>query len=339
MAAPTETDLKFFHCEERSALPTNGGLLSTTEIISKALNNVWPHVLRAERDSGSNLKRKIGLKVHQDGNGTLASTLFCIDGPTLGDDWLIMYAATATDTEADIGTPARIYCAGGLVNAITAGDSTVTFAVKDASETAGIADGDEFRLSDKLTPESLTGNVEYHVVSGAPVVSGLQITVTTAAPIANSYAAYADGTGGKVGAIYDAGPTAAGSGTPVITSAGDGSYDFATYPVTFNNQGADEHTLTLTFTDASNFTAASNRFGPLGAGSKGADFSPLHPFWAKPLLTLAAAGWTGTYQAGDTVVIPLHACAAYVWEERIVPPGCLPLSNNRVILVHRSEGI
>lgn len=255
MTAPIESELKFFHCEERSALSTNGGRLSTTEIISGAINNVWPHVLRADRTAGQTLYRKVALKVHQDGDGQLATAEFVLDGPTLGDDRVVMFAATATDTQAAITGSERKYCAGGLVSSITAGASTIVFAVKHADDTAGIQVGDDIRLTDKLTPTSGSGNVEYHTVASKSV-SGLQVTITTEDLIANSYAAYSAGSGGKVGVIMPAGEVKASNGT--ITKTGAGTLDTTTYPLLWNNMGADEHTVTLTFTDASNFTASSS---------------------------------------------------------------------------------
>lgn len=337
MTAPTENELKFFHCEERSSLATNGGCLSTVEIVSGVINNVWPHVLRAERDNGSTLRRKLALKIHQDGNGTLATTEFVIDGPTLGQDRIRLFAATARGTQADITGSERKYVAGGLVNPISAGASTITFGVKHTDDTAGVQVGDDIRLTDKLTPASVTGNVEYLTVA-TKSVSGLNITITTTSPIGNNYAAYNNGSGGKVGVICPAGVTAAAHDSPVITSAA-GTLDLATYPIAWNNMGADEQVLTYLFADATNFTVTSDRHGALAAGSRAGDYSPLHPYWNKSMGGLPAAAWGGTWAPGDTVVMGMHAAASYVWEERNVPAGCAPLSNNRVILVNRSEGV
>ena len=345
MTAPTELDLKFFHCEERSNLATNGGRLSTTEIISGGVNNVWPHVLRAGRMAGEKLFRKIGMKIHQDGNGTLATTEFCLDGPTLGDDRIVMFGGTATDTQADIVDvngdrlgSIRIFCAGGLVNPVTAGSQTIVFAVKDAGDVAGIAIGDDIRLTDKLTPASVTGNVEYHTVA-TKTVNGLQITLTTEAVIANNYAAYSAGSGGKVGVILSAGETKASHGTIVKVSAA-GVFNSASFPLLWNNMGADEHEVAHNFTDnLGNFTAVSDRYGSLGTGNISADWSPLHPTWAKSLYMIEHEAWEGTWAQGDSLTIPLHAAASFVWEQRSVPAGCNPLSNNKVILVNRAEGL
>lgn len=337
MTAPTEQDLKFFHCEERSNLPTNGGRLSTIEIISGVVNNVWPHVLRVQRENGDELLRKLALKIHQDGDGKLATTEFCIDGPTLGDDRIFMFGGTATDTQADITGSERRFCSGGLVSPITAGDHTVVFAVKHVDDLAGIQIGDDFRLSDKLTPASTTGNVEYHTVEGKSV-SGLNITITTTLPIGNSYAAYSAGSGGKVGVIYKAGETKAYNNT-ITKSSAAGTFDADTFPLLWNNMGADEHQIVHTFTDDTHFTAVSSRFGSLGSGIRSSNFSPLHPTWNKALYTLPAGFWGGTWANGNTLTIPMHAAAAYVWEQRVVPIGCAPMSANKVILCNRSEGL
>ena len=338
MTAPTELELKYFHCEERSSLATNGGRLSANEIISGVVNNVFPHVLRAERDAGGTLFRKLGLKIHQDGNGTLATTEFVIDGPTLGDDRIVMFGATATDTQGDITGSERKYCAGGLVSPITAGSQTIVFAVKHADDVAGVAIGDDIRLTDKLTPASVTGNVEYHTVA-TKTVNGLQITLTTEAVIANNYAAYSAGSGGKVGVILSAGETKASHGTIVKVSAA-GVFNSASFPLLWNNMGADEHEVAHNFTDnLGNFTAVSDRYGSLGTGNISADWSPLHPTWAKSLYMIEHEAWEGTWAQGDSLTIPLHAAASFVWEQRSVPAGCNPLSNNKVILVNRAEGL
>jgi hypothetical protein len=337
MTAPIESELKFFHCEERSAIATNGGRLSTNEIISGVINNVWPHVLRAEREAGATLHRKLALKIHQDGDGTLATAEFVIDGPTLGDDRIIMFGGTAEDTQGDLTGSERKYCAGGLVSGITAGDYTIVFAVKHADDTAGVIVGDDIRLTDKLTPASTTGNIEYHEVA-TKSVSGLNVTLTTVAPIANNYAAYSAGSGGKVGVVYAAGEVKANNGT-ITKSSAAGTFDDTTYPLLWNNQGADEHTVIHTFTDATHFTAVSDRFGSLGTGIITSNFAPLHPTWSKPLYTIPLGAWGGTWAVGNTLTIPMHAAAAYIWEKRIVPAACNPLSNNKVILVNRSEGL
>lgn len=339
MTAPTELDLKHFHCEERSSLDTNGGRISTTEIVTKAMNNVWPHVLRADREIGQTLHRAVALKIHQDDtSGTLASTEFVFDGPTLGDDRAIIFAKGPRDTQADITGAEPFYCAGGLVSAAVAGTNTVIFSVKHADDVAGIAVGRDFRLTDKLTPESVTGNVEYHEVA-ALSVSVLEITITTVNPIANNYAALVDNVGGKLGVIYSAGETKAYNDAPTITTAGDGSFDFGAYPVIYNNMGADEQTISIDFTDSINFTVESDRHGTLASGNKNSDYTVLHPHWAKSMMLLEAGGWTGTWAAGDSMVIPMHAAESQVWEKRIVPANCSPLSNNRIILVNRAEGL
>lgn len=339
MTAPTETELKHYHCEERSALDTNGGLISTTEIVTKVANNVWPHVLRAGRESGEILYRGLALKIHQDDtSGTLATTEFVLDGPTLGEDRAVIFAKGPRDTQADITGSERFYCAASLASAVVAGAYTLIVDVKDADDVDGIAVADDFRLTDKLTPDATSGNVEYHTVD-ALSVSDTQINITTVDPIANDYAAYADGVGGKIGVIYPAGETIASNDTPTITVAGDGTYDFSGYPVIYNNMGADEQTLTLDFTDATTFTVESDRHGVLASGSTGSDYTVLHPYWGKSMFLIESGGWSGTFAAGDQVVIPMHGASTHCWEKRIVPAGCASLSRNRIILVNRAEGL
>lgn len=343
MTAPSSSELRFVKTTFSNTAAENGGpMLATVNplIANAAMNNVFDHVLSDQRTSGLTTRRKLGLKIHQDDTaGYLASARFGVE-PTLGEDVVRMFsaAAGADEYEDDLTGSERKYCGGVLVNAITAGASSLVVDVKLAACTGDIDDGDIICLTDKYTPDG-TGNTEYLTVSGAPSVSGTQLTITVAETIANSYAAYSAGTGGKVCSVLAHGTIQAAYSS--FSQSRASGYDDSTYPVILNNMGAIDDEITLTFADATNFTVESARLGTLASGSKGSDYSPLHPVFAKALFTLESVGWNGavTHQAGDTLTFSIAAAVAYLWEERIIPAGCAPLSGNRVILLHTSEGL
>lgn len=343
MTAPSSSELRFVKTTWSNIAAENGGpMLATVNplITNSAMNNVWDHVLSDQRASGLTTRRKLGLKIHQDDTaGYLATARFGVE-PTLGADVVRIFAcaAAADEYEDDLTGSERKYCGGVLVNAVTAGAQALVVDVRLAACTGDIQDGDTIYLTDKYTPDG-TGNGEYLTVNGAPTVSGTQLTIATTEQIANSYAAYSGGSGGKVSAVMTHGTVQAEFSS--FTQSRASGYDISTYPLILNNMGTIDDVITLTFADATTFTAASARGLTLASGSKGSDYSPLHPVFAKSLFKLEAAGWNGAvaHQAGDTVSFALAAAVAYLWEERIVPAACPPLSGNRVILLSTSEGL
>jgi len=337
MTAPSSSELLFFKTTFSNVAAENGGPIIDTQCTPGGINNVFDHVLSDDRTSGLTTLRKIGLKIHQDGNGYLSTARMGIE-PTLGDDVVRMMAATASQYEDDLTGGETYYAGGVLVNAVTAGDQSLVIDVKELDCVDDIADGEKIYLTDKYTPVS-AGNGEYLTVNGTPSKSGTQLTIATDEEIANSYAAYSDGTGGKVCGVLEHGTVQAASSSIVQSRAG--GFDFTSYPILLNNMGAINDSFTITLQDNSTFTCVSDRLGTLAAGSKSANYAPLHPEWNKPLFTLSMAGWDGatTHQLNDTITFDIVDAVAYVWEERIIPPLCSPLSGNRVILLHTSEGL
>jgi len=327
------SELKFYKSEVVSADPSNGGRMSAVEVVSGVVNNVWPHVLKAERDAGSTLYRKLFAKVANDADETLLAATLWNDLPTPGDDWIVMFAATQRDTQADITGTERLYGAASLNTDVDAGGSTIIVDVEDASLTGIFADGDTIRITDMADPDAATGNEELLTISGAPTVSGTQVTITVAETLANSYTVAA---GTRVMSIMAVGDIRCTLDNWVETSAA-GTYDEAVYPPIMDNIGTVEQTWTLTFTDATNFTVSGDVLGSVGSGTTGAAFSPQNPDFAKPYFTIEAAGWAGTWAGGDTIVFQTHPAAVPFWLKRVVPAGAGSLSGNRNVTVLSGE--
>lgn len=342
MTAPTSSELRFVKTTFSNVAAENGGpMLATVNplITNSVMNNVFDHVLSDDRLAGLTTKRKLGLKIHQDDTaGYLASAKFGVE-PTLGDDVVRLYASAGPDEyEDDLTGAERKYCGGVLVNAVTAGAQALVVDVKLAACTGDIQAGDTIMLTNKYTPDG-SGTTEYLTVAGAPSVSGTQLTIATVEQIANSYAAYSGGAGGKVCSVMTHGAVQAAVSD--FTQSRASGYDNSTYPVVLNNMGAIDDDITITFADATTFTVESARLGTLASGTKGSDYTALDPVFSKALFTLESAGWNGavTHQAGDTITFTIRGAVAYLWEDRIIPAGCPPLSGNRVILLHTSEGL
>lgn len=328
-----DSELQCFKSAVVNDTTANGGRLSATRVISGVVQNVWPHVLKAERDAGSTKYRKLFFKVSNDADETLLSAQLFLDGPTAAGDYVTMFAATQRNTRADITGAERKYGAALLQADAGAGSSTLVLEVEHADLAGMFLDGDTVRVTNKATPTSGTGTEELVTVSGEPVVAGTQVTLTLAAPLAN---AYSTASGSRAASVYNVGDVLCTFDNWVETTAA-GTYDETVYPPILDNIGTVEQTWTLTFSDATNFTVAGDTVGSVGAGNISTNFTPNNPDWSKPYFTLDAAGFGGTWANGNTIVFQTHPAAVPVWEKRVVPAGTATMANNRVTAVFMGE--
>jgi len=106
-------------------------------------------------------------------------------------------------------------------------------------------------------------------------------------------------------------------------NAAVGKYNDTAYPILVSNDGAlsDRYALRLR-SNLAEFDFISEGMGTLGAGSLNADFAPANPIKpGVPLLRLSAAGWGGSWVAGNTVFIKVQAAMQSMAVIRTVQPG------------------
>lgn len=322
----------------------NGGLMDNLSIItSGVVNNVWPSVFKAERLAGSTKYRKTFLKVANDSDETLFNPQFWIDIVTQGDDWVTFFEGTQTDIQSGItGAEDNFGCSSLNAN-VLAGVSSFTVTVEDDSLVPGgsdeiFRDGDTIRITNKDTPSSTTGTEEIHVISGTPTVSGTEVTITVEGTLANAYNVSDNTYGTRVMSVFEPSDIAASFDSFVVTTAGDGDYDSVTYPVLLDNIGTIDQTITLTFTDSTNFTAVSNVSGvTLSGGSTSSDYLPSNPDVTKPYFTLETEGFSGTFALGDTIVFHTSPAAKAIWQKRVVPAAASSLTGNKTVVVYSGE--
>ena len=327
------TDLKFYLPITVTDTTANGGRMSANQIISGVLQNVFPHVFKSERNSGSIKYRKVFGKVADDSDGTLFNAAFCIDGNTLGDDWVCFWPGTQRDTQANITGSERKYGGGLSTTALTAGTSqTVTVEVKSSTMTGVFQNGDKVRITDKTTPDSGTGNEQWVTINGAPSVNGHLVTITFTESLAASYAI-----GSKVSSIYLPGDVKCTLGT--ISKTGSGTYDDTTYPWGLDNIGTTDEDITVTFTDATHFNVTGDSLGSLGSGIIGTAFVATNSNFSKPYFTIPVGFFTGTWQPGNTLSRTIHPAAVPLWEKRVVPAGANSMSNNKITMISSGEAI
>jgi len=326
-----QTDLQYFHAEERSADATNGGKITADLITTGVMNNVWPNVSKAQRDAGHILHRKIFFKVNDDDDGTLTAPQAFIDLITSGGDRIIAFAATDTDTQADITGSERKYGAAPISDDLAAASGPVTFdvTVEDVSLATGtdaiFKVDDKIRLTDKVNPSSVSGNEEILTLTTVTNVD-TTVTLTVSEDVANSYLV---ATNTRVMSLHEPGDIATDVTGFTVTSTA-GTYDDTTYPVVADNIGTYADAVTLTFTSATAFTATSANGYTYGSGTISGDFAPNNPDNSKPYFTLNYLGFGGTYVADDKIEFTLVPAYIAHWFKRIVPAGTGSLAGNYV---------
>lgn len=337
------SDLKVYLPATVADTALNGGRMSNTLVVSGEVQNVWPHVSRAERSAGSIKYRKLFCKVADDSDGTLIAPQYWLDDVTAGDDWILLFAGTMIDTLTDItgwetgADTERKYGVARLKTDISSGASTIVLELEDSSLGTGsdiiAVSGDVIRLTDKVDPTSTLGNEQFLTIDTVNVTD-TEMTIVVNEVISNDYLVSSLA---RAMTVYEPGDVGCTADTPVITST-SGTVDEVLYPILLDNISTIEQTITLTFTDASSFTAVSNVSGvSLTGGNITSDYAPDNVNFSKPYITLSNGFFTGTYVGGDTVEIDTHPAAIGVWEKRVVPTGAASQSNNKMTLVTAGE--
>jgi hypothetical protein len=336
--AIVDSELQFFRSLVVSDASSNGSVMSSNLITSNVQQNVFPHVFKAERDAGDIKYRKLFAKVSNDDDLTLYNAQAWLDNPTPGDDWIVMWEGTQTDTQGDIaGTEAKYGCALIAANVTGGSDSTVEVTVEDASLATGndaiFRNGGLCGITNKLTPDAVSGTTEFFTISEAPSVTGTSVTLTRTGTFSGSFTVLE---GARVFSVLELGDIECVVGTPVVTSTA-GTFDHSTYPITGDNIGSVNDTITLSFTDATHFNASGARLGSLGSGIITTNFAPNNPAFTKPYFTVEYLAFGGSFVAGDTIVFTIAPAAKGLWQKRVVPVGCASLSGNNCTLVLTGE--
>lgn len=322
------SEIKIYRSLTVTDTSANGGRMSTNQIVSGALANCFSHVLPDERVTGSVKYRKIFYHVGNDDDLPLLAAKVFLDAPTPGADWMTFFAGTMRDTMADHSGSPRRYGSAFLQSNAAAGASSLIVTIEDSSVAGIFAAGDEIVITDKLTPGAVSGNREFHVISGGPTVVGNQVTISLVGVLANSYTTAANA---RVASVLPIGDLACSVSN--WAESGSGTYDETTYPILTDNLGTIEQSWTFAWLDATTFTCTGDTVGSVGSGTIGSNFAPVNPATSKPYFTLRAAGHGGTHVAGDTITCQTHPAAAAIFVRRDLPAAAASTASNRADLV------
>lgn len=316
---------------------TNGGRMSSTEIVSGVSNNVFPNVFTADRVAGLTTHRKTFWKVGNDADESLFYPQLWLDIITAGDDWVSYFVGTQRDIQSGIAGTEQKYGVGTLYANVSAAATTITVDTEDATlVTAGneaiFLAGMKIRITDKDTIIG-TGNEEILTIAsgGVSAPTGTRLTLTVTTGLVNGYLIADDA---RVMSVYE--PSTVACSTDNWVENGSGTYDEADY-YTNDNIGTVEETWTLTFSSATEFGVVGDTIGSVGTGDVTTEFAPSNADFSKPYFTLDEDGWGGTWTTADTIVWQSHPAAVPIWQKRVVPAGCGSLSGNKTTMVFGGE--
>jgi len=267
----------------------------------------------------------------------IGSSMVMTKQATDTEEWLRI--ADVTHTDEDIGTgdgadtsPALTTLANvpicmdtgklPVVTTLDALDATMTVNVAADGSCSGDCSAGELNMETGVWTTDITWTsapknlqdilVTYH--ERAYTWAGNVVTINLDDLLANDYLAAET----YVGVCIELGDIEPVSENWAEVSAA-GTYDEATYPLVLDNRGTVTDTITITFTNATNFGCTGANEGSLGSGSTGVDFAPINPNTGQPYFTLDKDGWGGSWVLGDTVSFDIISAGAGVWLKEIVP--------------------
>lgn len=330
------TDLKFYKSVIFNDTSANGGAMSNNAIVSGAGGNIFPTVTQAKRLAGATEFRKIWLKNAEDTGLELLNSIAYIENPTSADDRVVLFIGNGDiDTQADIVGDEKLYGCGWLNASLNSpGATTFTVLCEDGTDEIFTA-GDLIRISNKEDLDDLNGTEEYRTIDNV-TYNGDIATIEVTEALDNAYSATNQAT--RVASVINLGTIVASSDTFSLIST-NGDYNIGTYPIVTGNIGTITQTWTCVFTSTTAFSITGNTVGLLaGSGTVGTGAAPANPsFSGKTYFNMNPAGFSGSFQIGDSFTFKTYASAEYVWVKRIIPAATPSFTNNRYVIAFEGE--
>jgi len=317
----TSAELKIYKAATINDTAANGGKMSSNQATSGIKNAILPDVTQAERNAGLTRYRKVFFKNANSSNLVLYNGEIHFTKYTQGEDYVVMFAGTQTNTQGNITGSERVFGAAPLNANVNAGESSLVANVEHLNVNDMFVDGDKVFIG---TGVSGSDTYEYGTISGEVVVSGELCTINLNSQLSNSYVT----TTANVASVYEYGDVEPSFDNWNETAAGDGTYDESGSPPTLTNIGTIEETWTVEFTGATTFNVSGAAVGSIGSGNTSSDFSYTNPNVGGKYFTLLAAGWSGTWASGDTITFKTHPASVPVWLKQVVPAGAASQSGN-----------
>jgi hypothetical protein len=308
------SDLRLYKSKTISDTNSNGGREGYAEVQSGQLHNVFPPVPSSEREAGGSRLRKVFFHVLQDGVNARA----WLKGISTSEDHFALIEGDHEDTQGDLTGNEKKYATGTLAQQAGAGTNQVVVDFEDAQD-VDLADGDPVWLYG-------TNGEEFNRVSGTPTWNGNQATINLASQLTVDYPQ------GSICAMVLEIGTLQPSFDSWQENSSQGTYDEEGHPPELENWGTVRDDWTITFTSPTEFSCSGLYEGNVGSGNISSDFAPVNPNTGNPYFTLRAAGWGGTWQAGDTITFKTYPSSKGLWLKEIWPAGASSTPENQLTL-------
>lgn len=324
----TSNDINVYYPVDREA----GGVLGFTQAISNQGGNIIPLALPSDLSGGRTVHRKMGFRIDDSNNGTGEESFLRVWAGLASQAYRCFFPVSRTFENTDITGTEEKYGTAVLKFAITSTDTTMVVTVKHTDHASGndAIFNDGKKLSVCLASQGATVDTElqkYAVVSGTPTVDGVDVTLSLSAAIGDDFPA------GSLVQSYPDEVDIATSYANVVETTTAGVFDEA--QIALDNIGSPTMSVTVTFTSATTFSVSGDFSGivtegenSLGTGSTTVDFAPVNRFNSRPVFTLPAGIFTGTWVSGDTVEFDINGAEHCFMEKHIIPSGTSSISGD-----------
>lgn len=310
----------------RTSKTANGGKMSTVVSVSGVMGNEFEKVQNSDRVAGATFysKRHIHLSTGV-GNPVFANGIIYMTGAGSADDRYMIALGTNTDTAGELALDKRWYSVGLLTGDVSAGGQNVSIVTRSGSDNA-------FREGDKVRLTNADNTFEYNTISTEPTYSGDLCSFVLANPVSRDFLE-----GAKVASCIEL-ETITASVTDFSVSSTAGSYNLEANPILLTGDATVAEYWTGAFNGTTSFLLTGDTLGGIGSGNISSALQPNNAAYSRPYFKLASAGWSGSFQSGDSFSFRTSPAAIPLWLKRVVPANAGSAATSDCYVMIEGEG-
>ncbi len=312
-----------------------GGVPGFTQAISGQGGNLIPLALPSDLSAGREMYRKLCFRIADSNNGTGAESILRKWAEISGlYAYSCLFPVSRDFLNSEIIGTEDKYGTGVLKDTVLSTDTQIVVTVRSSSLASGndsIAK-DTYNISICDVSQGPTADDTLQVkkiISGAPSVSGVDLTITLDSAVGRDFDA-----GALVQTYPDAVDISTSKSNKVVTSSA-GTFDLDA--VTLSNVGGCTGQITLTFTTTTNYNGTCDFPGGIvienssslgGTQAISVEFQPLNRFNSSPVIIIPPAAFGGTYAPGDTITFDFEGAEFCFVEKHTIPAGAVSVSGD-----------
>jgi hypothetical protein len=243
---------------------------------------------------------------------------------------VVRKAAGHEFTTTGTGTYRDGYVGSGHLDSVaTAGDSSIDVEFYASDMQGVLRVGDLIYITEKESIDDTGHDGEFLTIDTISW-AGTVATIGTTTQLQYSYAtSHLDGGGEtvytRVCGVLEL-DDLEGTVSNVVQSGLTGSIDDS--QIVAHAFGAEDDSVTLTFTSSTAFSVTGTSVPSYGTGSISGDFAPTNPDTASPYFTIPSSAWSGPFNIGDVLTFDVESAGKGIWIKEVVPASTTSYSNN-----------